>query len=112
MTEADLRIRVAELEGWTYTHDFKAEPQGRPPEGQMHLGSQLPAYPTDPRAWAPLLEKMKWKLASVELLDDPTEWSVSIWDGIGNARHFGSSTLGRAVCLAYIAWRAASGEEE
>ena len=104
MTEADLRIRVAELEGWTYTHDFKAEPQGRPPEGQMHLGSQLPAYPTDPRAWAPLLEKMRDAIHDIDPAPEG-EWIIQLYGD--DAMHC-APTLGRAVCEAYIQWAEAT----
>ena len=107
MTEPQLTIRVAEAEGWTHCEMVKLQeyrgpqPFGISPDSGYLL---LPHYPTDPRAWAPLLEKMRDAIHDIDPAPEG-EWIIQLYGD--DAMHC-APTLGRAVCEAYIQWAEAT----
>lgn len=96
MTDTDLRIAIAKRLGWACVEQVHDRLLGVAPIGIVAV---IPDYPADPREWAVLLEEMR---DSVDALDpSPTgEWIIETWDDVHVA-----PTLGRAVCMAWLAWK-------
>lgn len=105
MTDLDIRVAVARIDGYTNIATPETmTPYGSPPRREM--GSWLPDYLNDPAAVIRLLEKREsgWKIVNYRALSGTYKgqmvWAVSsqvgYYDGV-------ATTFCRAACLAMIA---------
>lgn len=124
MTDPQLRIEVAKRLGWTHCEASFGRVVGYAP-GNDGTPSDIPDYPGDPREWAVLLEAMGDAFSEVRReachksrFDRGFYFRVVLHpriiqddDGGCDLNCYDAPTLGRAVCLAWIAWHDATGGE-
>jgi hypothetical protein len=111
MTDEQLRIRAAELMGWTEVEIEDGIPIGVHPmwSGQLPPGEttkgDLPDYPNDIAAAWELVDYMGFKKGlDIELCGGPLVWEASFAPVDGEAIGFSrDSTAPKAITLAFIA---------
>jgi hypothetical protein len=93
------RIAVAERKGWT---DITTSNDGDSPWGcdEHKSFGPIPDYPTDPRAYMPLLEEMR-KRDKVDIDCHHTGYAVRI---VRCEVLTIEEDLGLAICEAWVAW--------
>lgn len=114
MTDNELRIAIAKAKGWTHCEASFGRVVGYAPDNDG-TPSDIPDYPGDPCEWAELLQQMATDVVSI-IPVTPIHWRVLFIAGFMGqqvSQSQNAPTLGRAVCLAWLAWHTArSGEGE
>ena len=112
MTDLELRRKVAEAVGWTETHATGGLPCGIPPGKPSHEDSHdvIPAYETDIAAAWELVEAMATDGNGPKLGYNPRRegWHFNPTGWMYEPLSATAPTAPRAICLAYLAWKAAS----
>lgn len=93
LTDAQINAALAEIEGWT----FRDSRYWFSPDGANTYVLEEPPFLTEPRLWAPLIEK--YNIIPDQLgVDEGYEWMAYSEDVCETA-----DTPQRAICLAVIA---------